>query len=73
MKCLQEKLNGIANHYALPIHMGVSKKHHVSIFFNIHFLHHHIRITKQKDVMQYPHMPTHPPALPMSCICQNPH
>jgi hypothetical protein len=36
MKCLQENLNGIANHYALPIHMGVSKKHHVSIFFNIH-------------------------------------
>ncbi len=49
MKYPQEKLKGITNHYALPIHMGVSKTHHVNIFQHS-FLHLHICITKQKDV-----------------------
>jgi hypothetical protein len=32
LKYPEEKLKGTANHYALPIHIGVSKKHHVNIF-----------------------------------------
>jgi hypothetical protein len=39
MKYPQEKLKGITNHYASPIHMGVSKIHHVNIFQHS-FLHH---------------------------------
>jgi hypothetical protein len=42
-------LKGIANHYALNVHMGESKKHHVNIFQHL-LLHHHIFISKQKDV-----------------------
>ncbi len=53
-----EKLKGTINNYALPIHISVSKKHHVNFFQHL-FLHQHI--TKQKNVnitkntMQNPH------------------